>query len=214
MSKVLSLTVSKREVMGKKVSSLRKQGLTVGNMFSRGKESLAIQLDYEVMRKMYDTAGFNHPITLTVEGGSSHLVLIKQVDKDPRKNRISHVAFHEVDKNEKVEAEVPVELVGTSPAVLAGNIIITGDDTILVRANPMDLPDHLEVDATLLAEEDDLVCARDLKMPANVELADDEDKMIYRVEVPRSQVESEEGTSEADAVAATLAASGEVKSDE
>jgi large subunit ribosomal protein L25 len=208
MSKTLQLAVEKRQIVGKKVSALRREGLVVGNIFSKGKDSTQVQVAYEPMRKMVEAAGFNHPILVSVDGGEEHLVLIKDIDRDPKTNRVRHIAFHEVRRDQKVEAEVPVELVGTSPAVLIGNIIIRGDDTILVEANPLDLPDHLEADATMLAEEDDVILARDLKLPANVVLVDEPDKMVFKVEVPRSQIEEDAG-SEADAVAATLEASGE-----
>jgi len=215
MSKTLKLSVTKREVVGKKVAALRRSGLLVGNIFSRGNASTAIQVDYEVMRKMVLQAGFNHPIDLTVEGEGDHLVLVKEITRDPRTNLLQHIAFHEVRRDEKVEAEVPVELIGTSPAVLAGNIILTVDNTILVSANPMSLPDHLEISAELLANPDDLIQAKDLKLPEGVELADDPDKVVFKVDVPRSQVEEEvEETTEADAVAATLEASGDKKSEE
>ena len=212
MSKALHLSALKREVIGKKVAVLRREGFVIGNIFSKGAESTSIQIEYEKMRKMVEEAGFNHPILLQVEGGNEHLVLIKNIDRDPRKNMIEHIAFHEVRKDQKVEAEVPVELIGTSPAVLAGNIVLTVDNTIMVSANPMSLPDHLEVSAELLANPDDMIQAKDLVMPAGVELVDDMDKVIYRVDVPRSQVEEVDST-EADAVAATLEAST-VKKDE
>jgi len=211
MSKILHLKVEKREITGKKVAGLRRQGLVVGNIFSKGKDSTAVQTDYEIMRKMVSEAGFNKPILISIDGGSDLLVLIKEIDRDPKTNRFHHIAFHEVRRDQKVEAEIPVELIGTSPAVLAGNIILRGDDTILVSANPLDLPDHLEADATTLIEETDVILARDLKLPANVELVDEGDKMVYKVEVPRSQVEEVEEQTEADAVAATLEASGDNK---
>lgn len=214
MSKTLKLSVAKREVVGKKVAALRREGLIVGNIFSRGNESVSIQADYETMRKMINEAGYNHPIDIKVDGDQDRLVLVKEVTRDPRTNRLQHIAFHEVRRDEKVEAEVPVELIGTSPAVLAGNIILTVDNTILVSANPMSLPDHLEVDAALLASPDDLVQAKDLKLPEGVELADDPDKVIYKVDVPRSQISEAEEASEAEAVAATLEASGDQKSEE
>ncbi len=215
MSKTLKLSVTKREVIGKKVAGLRRSGLVVGNIFSRGNASTAIQVDYEIMRKMVLAAGYNHPIDLTVEGEGDHLVLVKEITRDPKTNLLQHISFHEVRRDEKVEAEVPVELIGTSPAVLAGNIILTVDNTILVSANPMSLPDHLEISAELLANPDDMIQAKDLKLPEGVELADDPDKVVYKVDVPRSQVEEEvEEASEADAVAATLEASGETKPEE
>ena len=215
MSKTLKLTVDQRVVIGKKVAALRRSGLIVGNIFSRGNQSTAIQADYEIMRKMIDEAGFNHPIDLTVEGEKDHLVLVKEITRDPKTNRLQHVAFHEVRRDEKVEAEVPVELIGTSPAVLVGNIVITLDSTVLVSANPLSLPDHFEVSAELLAEPEDHIQAKDLTMPEGVELVDDLDKVLFKVDVPRSQVEEEVAeTTEADAVAATLEASGAEKSTE
>ena len=210
MSKSLELAVEKRSITGKKVSQLYRSGYVVGNIFSKGKESTSIQVAYEPMRKMVEAAGYNHPIELSIDGGSAHLVMIKEIDRDPKKHMIRHIGFHEVRKDQKIEAEVPVELVGTSPAVLAGNIILRGDDTILVEASPLDMPDHLEADATMLVNEDDSILVRDLKLPPNVVLADDGDKMVFKVEVPRSQIE-EEVVTEADAVAATLANSGEQK---
>ena len=79
----------------------------------------------------------------------------------------------------------------------------------------MSLPDHLEISAELLANPDDLIQAKDLKLPEGVELADDPDKVVFKVDVPRSQVEEEvEETTEADAVAATLEASSDKKSEE
>ena len=214
MSKSLELAVEKRTILGKKVAGLYREGFVVGNIFSKGKESTAIQIAYEPMRKMVEAASFNHPIELHIDGGNAHLVMIKEITRDPKKNMIRHIGFHEVRKDQKIEAEVPVELIGTSPAVLAGNIVLRGDDTVLVEAFPADLPDHLEADATMLVNENDVILARDLKIPSTVTLVDDGDKMIFKVEVPRSQIEEEVEVSEADAVAATLANSGEVKEEE
>lgn len=192
------MSVEKREVKGK-VKKLYREGLVIGNIYGRGKESVAIQAEYELMRKLIDEAGSNHAIELKVGDKEEHLVLIKHVDFSPTTSRIRHVEFQMVNKDEKIEAEVPVELVGTSPAVLAGNIIITGDSTILVEANPLNLPDHLEADASTLVNTDDLIQAKDLKMPPNVTLADDPDKVVFRIEEPRSQVEEVEAQTEVSA---------------
>jgi large subunit ribosomal protein L25 len=207
MSKALQLAVQKREITGKKVSQLYRADMVVGNIFSKGKDSTNIQVGYEVMRKMYEEASFNHPIEISIDGGDKHLVLITEISTSPKTNKLQHVGFHEVRRDQKVQAEIPVELVGTSPAVLAGNIVIAIDNTILVEASPLDLPGHLEADATTLINPDDMIQAKDLKLPANVVLVDDESKVVYKVDVPRSQVETEE-VSEADAVAKVLEASG------
>lgn len=187
----ISLKVQKRDVFGKKVKRLYREGKVVGNLYGRGKDSIPVMVDYELMRKAVEVAGKNHPIELAVEGEKEHLVLIKNIDVDPAKGRYRHVEFHMVNRNEKVEAEVPVELVGTSPAVLAGNIVITLNDTVMVEAVPTNLPDHLEADAELLKNPDDMITLADIKLPANVTFVDEPDTPLFKVDVPRSQVEAE-----------------------
>lgn len=186
----ISIEVQKRDLLGKKVKSLYRDGKVIGNLYGRGKESIPIQADYEPMRKVVEQAGTNHAIEMIV-GKDSHLVLIKNIDQAPASGLIRHIEFHMVNRNEKVEAEVPVELVGTAPAVLAGNMIITLADTVLVKANPTNLPDHLEIDAELLKEPEDIATVKDIKLPSNVEMIDEEDTPLFKVEVPRSQIESE-----------------------
>ena len=188
----IALTVQKRDVLGKKVKQLYRDGKIIGNLYGRGKESLPIMVDYETARKVIEEVGKNHPIELTIEGEKNHLVLIKHLDVDPVKGRVRHVEFHMVNRNEKVEAEVPVELVGTAPAVLAGNIIITLNSKVLVEAVPTSLPDHLEANAELLKEDGDMITLADIALPANVTFVDEPGTPLFKVDVPRSQIESED----------------------
>lgn len=187
----ISLNVQKRDVFGKKVKKLYREGKVLGNLYGRGKDSLAIVSDYEPMRKVLEQAGRNHPIELSVDGDDNHLVLVKNIDYEPAKGRLRHVEFHMVNRNEKVEAEVPIELIGTSPAVLAGNIILTLNDTVLVEAIPSNLPDHLEANAELLKEPDDIITIADILAPKDVTFVDDAETPLFKVEVPRSQIEQE-----------------------
>ena len=97
-------------------------------------------------------------------------MLVKNVDVDPSKGRIRHIELQMVNRNEKVEAEVPVELIGTAPAILAGNMVMTLNDTVIVSANPTSLPDHLEVNAELLVEPEDMITVANITVPTGVEL--------------------------------------------
>lgn len=185
----IALTVKKREVFGNRVKSLYRDGLIIGNVFGRGQTSVPIEADYETVRKVIVEAGKNHPIELKIEGEGDHLVLVKNVDVNPSKGRIRHIELQMVNRNEKVEAEVPVELIGTAPAVLAGNMVMTLNDTVIVSANPTSLPDHLEVNAELLVEPEDMITVANITVPTGVELVTELDTPLFKVEVPRSQVE-------------------------
>jgi len=188
----IALSVKKREIFGNRVKSLYRDGLIIGNVFGRGQTSVPIEADYETVRKVIVEAGKNHPIELKIEGEGDHLVLVKNVDVDPSKGRIRHIELQMVNRNEKVEAEVPVELIGTAPAVLAGNMVMTLNDTVIVSANPTSLPDHLEVSADLLVEPEDMITVANITVPAGVEIVTELDTPLFKVEVPRSQVEEVE----------------------
>lgn len=185
----IALTVKKREVFGNRVKSLYRDGLIIGNVFGRGQTSVPFEADYETVRKVINEAGKNHPIELKIEGEGDHLVLIKNVDVNPAKGRIRHLELQMVNRNEKVEAEVPVELIGTAPAVLAGNMVMTLNDTVIVSANPTSLPDHLEVSAELLVEPEDMITVANIAVTEGVEIMTELDTPLFKVEVPRAQVE-------------------------
>lgn len=205
MSKTLTLSASKRELLGKKVGSLRRNGIVPANLFGRGKSSIAISIEAGAAHKVFAEAGKNHPVEISVDKDVKELVLIKDVDYDPVKGFIRHIAFQIVKKGEKVTAEIPVHLVGDCPAERAGNIVVVVNDVVEVEADPMHLPESFEVDKANLVKEDDALLVADITVPKGVELITDPELQLARVEVPRSQIQEEESESAPSAEEATPA---------
>ena len=103
MEEVL-LEVKKREVTGKAVKHLRKEGLVPAVIHDHGKESVHVEGKYLEVLKAYQKAGKHHPVSLKA-GDHNYTVLIRDVDVDPRKHQLRHVVFNAVKANEKVDAE-------------------------------------------------------------------------------------------------------------
>lgn len=176
MGDKISLKVDPREVHGKKVKTLRRQGLTPGVVYGPDMEATPIQADEVEVRKVVAKAGRHTPVNLT--GSKRRIAMIKSVDIDPaRHGHIRHVAFHAVKADEPVVAEVPIRLVGEgeSAAEKAGLIVLQALDHIEVKALPMDLPEALEVSILDLAENGDRVTIGDIKLPAGVEIVERDD---------------------------------------
>lgn len=175
MGDKISLKLEKRELHGKKVAKLRKQGLVPGVVYGSGLEPISVQGEFGEVAKVVAAAGTHTPIHLP--GFKRSIAMIKDVDIDPVKNRVRHVAFHAVKADEPVEAEVPIRLVGEgeSEAERAGLVVLQAIDKILVKALPMDLPDALEVDIRSLALAGDRVTIGDIKLPSGVEIVDNDD---------------------------------------
>src|SRR5215213_4480748 len=107
----ISLQLDRRDVIGKKVRALRRDGNIPAVIYGQGFDPVAAVGTQQKVEKAYRAAGRHHPIQLTVDG-KRHLVMIKSIDMDPVKHKLRHVAFHAVKQNEKVEADIPVVLVG------------------------------------------------------------------------------------------------------
>jgi large subunit ribosomal protein L25 len=171
------LEVKKREVTGKSVKHLRRDGLVPAVIHDHGKESLHVQGNYLEVLKAYQQAGKHHPVSLKA-GDRKFTVLIRDVDIDPRKHQLRHIVFNAVDANEKVDAEIPVRIKfaegnDATPAERAGLIVLHQLEAVEVAALPRDLPDFLEFDGEKLVAVGDSVTVADLIVPATVTIKTD-----------------------------------------
>lgn len=173
MGEKITLDLSAREVRGKKVARLRREGMMPAVVYGSGLDPIAVMAPVTLVSKVCSEAGKHHVVHLNIDG-KRRIAMIKDVDLDPVKRVIRHVSFHAVKQNEKVEAEIPVRLVGEgeSAAEKAGLIVLQTIDRLQVSAFPMDLPDVLEVSIVKLAEPGDRLLVGDIEIPANVELVD------------------------------------------
>ncbi|MGB2787657.1 MAG: 50S ribosomal protein L25 [Candidatus Saccharimonadaceae bacterium] len=173
MGDKITLTVMPRDLHGKKVIKLRKDGLTPGVVYGPGMEPISIQVADGELSKVVRAAGKHTPIHLTVDA-KKKIAMIKDVDFDPIGVGIRHISFHAVRQNKPIVAEVPIHLVGEGESIAerAGLIILQNLDEIEVKALPLDLPEALEIDIRGLKEAGEKVLVSDIKLPENVEIVD------------------------------------------
>lgn len=187
----ITLQAEKRELTGKKLKLLRADGKVPATMYERGKDSVNVQVEYMPLLKVYKQAGKHHPVELHFDG-KDHLTMIKDVDFDPVKGTLSHMSFHAINKNEKVEAEVPLQMTGQAPAQIAGLLVRLNIDHVVIKGLPNEIPNVIEIDVSGVVTEDDDVRMSSVTVPSNVELMnDDMDAVVVSVSVPRAEVEKE-----------------------
>ncbi len=176
MGDKITLKVTERNIHGKKVRALRREGLVPAVVYGSGMDPVAVQVDQVVMSKVYTAAGKHTPVHITL-GEKRKIAMIKDVEVDNVKRRINHVSFHAVRQNKPIEAEVPIRLVGEgdSEAERAGLIVLQTLESIEVKALPLDLPEALEVSIVHLKEAGDRILVKDIKVPANVEIVNNDD---------------------------------------
>jgi len=184
----INLTVDPRTVTGKAVKHLRKSGRIPAVIHDHGKESVLVEGDSLQMVKVWKQAGKHHPVELKA-GDKSFTVLIKTAEFDPRKHQLTHLVFNAVDKNQKVDAEVPIrprydEGNEASPAERGGLIVLAQLEAVAVKAIPSKIPDFLEYNAEKLVEVGDHATVADLVIPEGVEVETDEHHSIATVFEP------------------------------
>lgn len=199
MSADIALSASKRDVVGKQVRALRREGQIPGVVHDHGKDSLHIAVAESDFKKVFSGAGKHHTVKLDIDG-KVYTTLIKEVTYAPASSSVLHTVLQSVKADEKVSAEVPLNLSEDNPATKASLLVLQKIDHVEVEALPKDLIDVIDVDTTALVEVGDKITVADLKVPSTVVIKTDSEQTIATVEVPKDQI------AEADAAAAETAA--------
>ena len=200
----LNLSVSKREVTGKKVSELRNSGLTPVHMYGPEIESSSLQCDTAILDRVITDAGTNIPVTVDVENGDQgNLCFIREVQYHPVTNKVLHVDFMKVQEGRPVRAQVPVSVEGTSPAVrtMVGTLL-QPLQTLTVEALPLEIPEIIILEAELLIDFETNLYVSDIELGDNVTIINETSEMVASVVAPRVErldseiAEGEEGETE------------------
>ena len=197
------LHVEKREIIGKKVKSLRDKGFIPANIYGKDFPSSSISLNNKDFIKIYRSAGETQVIYLDLSGKEIP-TMIHKVQTHPVSDAILHVDFRKVDLTQKLEAPVPVRIINESEAVTQKKgDLLTIESHILVEALPNDMPHEIEVDISILKEANDEIKIGSLKPAGNYVFKDDPEKVIVKIAehkeedlTPATEVEVAEATEE------------------
>jgi large subunit ribosomal protein L25 len=176
------LAVRTRQVLGKKVAQLRRDGVLPGVVFGGHKDSVPVQIDLRSFERSYRRWGNTTLLSLEGLDGDAIPALIDGVARDTMTGRLLHVDFQRVSLTEKTHAEVPLRFVHESPAVKTlGAVLVHARDHVTVEAFPQDIPHAIDVDLSPLIEIDDALYVRDLVFDkTKVEIVDDADELVVK----------------------------------
>jgi large subunit ribosomal protein L25 len=186
------LKVQKRSITGRKVKNLRDQALIPAIIYGREIDSLNVKIDLHDFNETFKRVGETSLVDVKVKGEKKKRpVLLKNFQYHPINDQLIHLDLHQVDLSQKVTAEVPVELVGKSPAAESGEgVLVQLVDQLEVEALPTELPDKFIVDVSELEEVDDAVTIADLeKVSKDVEIKTEKDQILAKVEPLLEEIE-------------------------
>lgn len=185
----MELSVQKRDVLGKKVSAMRAEGVIPAELYGHGLENLHLGVPAKEFKKALDAAGESSVVTLNV-GDQKLPVLIYDVQYHPVTGEVTHVDFYQVRMDEKITASIEVEFIGDAPAVKAVNgILVKAMQEIEVEALPGDLPSGIKVDLSVLADIGNSIYVKDLKFDKGVRVLVSPDTVVATITAPMAEEE-------------------------
>lgn len=173
-----------------KPNMTRKSGLIPAIIYGKNFENEKVSLNEITFNHLFREAGTSNLIDISIDGNQPFKTLVHDIQKDPINGKMLHVDFIKVNMKEKIHAEIPLEFVGESNAVinLEGSLI-TPIDSIEVECLPGDLVSEIKVDISVLDDFEKNIKISDLPIPAGIEVQNEPEEVVVFVQEPRSEEE-------------------------
>jgi large subunit ribosomal protein L25 len=186
MANTTSLTADSRVDSGKGVArTLRRAGKIPAVIYGRGRDSEALVIDSELLKRLITKISSSTPIQVTVDGRKPVTALVREVQRNPiRPEDILHIDLYEIHAGEEIHVSVPIHLEGIPEGVRNfGGVLDQSLRELEIKVLPRHIPEHVEVEVTAL-EIGQGIYVRDLQVP-NVEILADPGQVICSVIAPR-----------------------------
>jgi len=191
MAESLVLDAKKRSESGKSAArQLRREGNVPAVLYGHGGDAEPLTISKLDLDKALAAVSGTTVIKIKI-GTKTSRALIQEIQRHPTRAQILHVDFLEVHKGEKLTVRTPIRLVGSPDGVRnQGGVLDQILRELEIRVLPKDLPDHIEVDVTVLTVGQS-IHVREIEV-ANAEILVDLDATVCSVIAPRVEEEPEE----------------------
>ena len=194
------MALERREERGTRAARrLRRGGFVPGVVYGLGGDSLPFKVD---ARRVRAVLAEGHALFDVEVDGELLPVIVKEQQHDPVRGRLVHLDLLKVRLDEKIQAQVPLELEGVeeAPGVKEGGVLEHVTREILVEALPTDIPDRIVANVSVMGFAETMNLSS-VGPPAGVELIGElEEIVVATVTAPSEVVEEPEVEEEAELV--------------
>ncbi len=186
------LAAEVRQQRGKKNRQVRRGGFVPGIVYGPSIDPIGVKFPYRAIEVTLMNAGGTNLIDIEVNG-ETYPSLAREVQRDVVRGDIMHVDFLAVDETQRISVEVPIEMAGRSPVVVAREgILITGRSSLTLEVFPSDIRDRIVIDLSELTELGSEVLVRDLSFGESVTVHNDPNEMLAKIVQPAAARAEEE----------------------
>ena len=181
----LILKAEQRNLTGRKVGQLRREGLVPVVVYGAISAPINLQVAARDLERTLHDGGASQVISVSVTDGGKHNVLIKSVQREPVTHSLMHADFYAVNMNEKQHVSVPLVPTGKASGMVAGLMFYQPHEMLRIEALPADIPVEVVMDIAPLTLEAPLH-VRNLPAIKGVTYLDDPDEVIFSLMTTRA----------------------------
>ncbi|MEI6420305.1 MAG: 50S ribosomal protein L25 [bacterium] len=160
---------------------LRANGKVPAVFYGKKEASTPVAVSMSEFKKVWREAGETSIIELVGEGIDVQ-ALIYKVDLNALTEQPVHIDFYAIEKDKKLEIDIPLVFTGAAPAVRdLGGVLVKVMHEVKVEALPKDLPKEISVDLSALTTMESQILAKDLTLPTGVSLVVDSEAVVAAI---------------------------------
>ncbi len=154
----------------------RRDGKVPAVLYGHGTDVRHISLPARELMHAFKHEGANVLLNLDIEGGGTELALPRQIQRDPLRGSLTHVDLLVVKRGEKVQIDVPVNILGE----IKEGLLDQQQTTLSVEAEATAIPSGFEIDVSKL-QVGDSIHASDVVLPQGTTLLTDPEAIVVHV---------------------------------
>ena len=191
----LKLEAQPRTMTGRKVRQLRAQGLVPVVVYGKNVAPINLQVNSRSLESILHHGGSSQLVKVAVDGGATHNVLIREVQRHPYNKQYTHADFYAVNMAEKQHVSVPIVGHGKPVGMATGLMVLQALDSVEISALPADIPAAIEVDLSPLDLEVPILVSH-LPAVKGVEYLTDVHEHVFSLIATRGEAEEAAPTEE------------------
>lgn len=192
----MKLNVLKRT--NEKIKALRDDNYIPAIIYGNSEfisEPIKIKIKSLDFKKVFEQCGYHALVDVFLDDLKKEpfRVIVKDLQRHSVNDSILHVDFYCVNMDKDIVVDLPLSFVGISPAVKKlGAIFVKHSDTVKIKCLPSNLLNKIDVDISFLKNLNDSFCFKDLKLPDNIKLISDKNRIIANTTIVKKVVETKQ----------------------
>ena len=147
--KSITINGSQRESVGKvSTKALRNAGMVPCVVYG-GDKAVHFSAEELAFSKLIFTPNA-HTVVVALDNGTSINAILQDIQFHPVSDKILHIDFYQLFDDKEVTMNIPVNVIGNAPGVMAGGVLNLNQRKLRVKALPANLPDFIDADVSEL----------------------------------------------------------------